>query len=258
MIDNYATINRNAWAFLAGNGCDSSLPYGPEQFGEARRWLDHNRWIPWKRVHSVLCLACGGGQQSALFAALGCQVTVVDNCPEQLALDRRVAERYGLTIECIETDMLELSPLYGRSFDLVYQAVSACYIPDVRKLYHEVRRVLKDGGHYRVDHWNPVHVQLAADSPWDGSAYRVARPQVSGTPVQTDMAWNEGTGVATVSCWHYIHPLNDLIGGLCDAGFTVLRFAEWGEADCSAEPGTHSHLGAFLPSFFSLFARRRL
>ena len=255
-MDDYAKVNRKAWALLAKQGCDSSLPYGPKEFQKARQWLDESHWIPWKKIRSVLCLACGGGQQAPLFGSLGYRVTVADISPEQLAIDRDVAKRYNLPVECVELDMLDLSPLYGRDFDLVYQAISACYVPDVRKLYREVHRVLKSDGHYRVDHWNPVHLQLSDSRPWDGNAYRISRTQSSGEPVGWAVASDERSGGA-IDCWHYFHPLDHLIGGLCDAGFTVLQFAERGAADLSAEPGTHLHLAAFLPSFFSLFARRR-
>jgi len=111
----------------------------------------------------VLCLACGGGQQAALFASLGYRVTLADISPDQLQIDRAVAEEYGLKIELVEADMLDLSRLHGRQFDLVYQAVSACYVPDVQRLYREVARVIKPGGWYRVEHWNPVQLQLPDD-----------------------------------------------------------------------------------------------
>lgn len=256
-MGNYRTVSRDAWALLAKRGCDSCQPFGPKQFGSAKRWLDSRGWIPWKRVQSVLCLACGGGQQAPLFASLERQVTLADISPDQLNIDRWAAQKYGLEIECVEADMLHLSELYGRQFDLVYQAVSACYVPDVRKLYREVFKVLRPGGYYFVQHWNPVHVQLADNQAWDGNAYRVARPQLPGEPVPSPMEWDEQTGEVTAHCWHYIHSLTHLIGGLCDSGFTIQRFAENEDADLSAEPGAHTHLSAYLPSFFSIFARRR-
>lgn len=254
-MSDYREINRQAWAHLARAGCDSSLPYGPAEFAEARRWLDTQRWIPWRQVNSVLCLACGGGQQAPLFASLGCQVTLADISPDQLEIDRDVAARNGFEIECIEADMLDLAPLHGREFDLVYQAVSACYVPDVRPLYREVFSVLRGGGFYRAQHWNPVHLQLANANSWDGHAYRIAKPQIPGTP----LPWVERNGHAgeTATCWHYLHPLGDLIGGVCDAGFTILRFEESCESDPSAEPETYLHLAAYLPSFFTFLARRR-
>jgi|SRR5271166_439509 len=256
-MDDYRTVSRNTWAYLANHGCDSCLPYGPMEFKHARRWLDSRGWIPWKRINSVLCLACGGGQQGLLFASLGYNVTVFDLSPEQLAIDREAAARYGFAIDCREGDMQDLSALRGRDFDLVYQAVSACYVPDVRKMYAEVSSVLKPGGYYRVEHWNPVHIQLANRRTWDGGAYRIARPQVAGQPVRSAIAWDEETGKSSGTCWHYIHPLADLVGGLCDSGFVILRFAESTNKNEAAAPGSHEHLAAFLPAFFSMFARRR-
>jgi hypothetical protein len=117
--------------------------------------------------------------------------------------------------------------------------------------------VTKPGGYYFVQHWNPVHVQLAANRTWDGTAYRVMRPQTPGKPIRARLAGDENNGAAKVDCWHYIHPLKHLIGGLCDAGFYILRFAESEDSDVSAEPGTHAHLAAYLPSFYTIFARRR-
>ena len=257
MNADYRAVNRRAWAYLAHHNCDSSQPYGPDEFAYAQDWLDREGWIPWDDVASVLCLAASGGQQAPLFAALDRYVTSVDISAEQLQLDRAVAERHGLQIECLEADMLDLSPLYGYEFDLVYQAVSACYIPDPRRLYQEVFRVLRPGGYYRVEHWNPVHMQLSQTAPWDGEAYRVARPQQADHPVPWDM-WNESEDAPepAMTCWHYIHSLNTLIGGLCEAGFSIRHFAETRPSDAAAEPGTDEHLAAYLPPFFTLFAQR--
>lgn len=255
MSEDYREINRRGWAYLARRGCDSSLPYGPEQFAHARRWLDAKAWIPWSKVRSVLCLAAGGGQQAPLFASLNYRVTVVDLSPDQLQRDREVAERYGFDIECLEGDMLDLSLLHSRNFDLVYQPVSALYIPDVRWLYQEVFRVLKPGEYYWVEHWNPVQMQLAHSNTWDGQAYRIAHPQRPGVP----LPWldeDENGCEVPAACWHYIHSLGNLIGGLCEAGFVTLRFAETSGGNPRAEPGTLAHLATYLPTFFTLFAQR--
>jgi SAM-dependent methyltransferase len=254
-LKDYRQTNRKAWSYLAQNGCDSSQPYGPSEFAEARKWLDAKKWIPWDSVRSVLCLACGGGQQAPLFASLGYQVTVADISPEQLEIDRRVAERHNLPIERVEADMMDLSELHRRDFDLVYQAVSACYIPDVRRLYREVSAVLRVGGHYRIEHWNPVHLQLSDSCTWDGEAYRIAKPQRPRRPVPW-VTQREEDGSPKVTCFHFIHPLQHLIGGLCDAGFSILRFAESGEVNLAAEPGSYRHLAAYLPSFYTILARR--
>jgi SAM-dependent methyltransferase len=252
----YKQINRQGWNSLARQGCESSKPYGPEQFSHARRWLDSRDWIPWNQIKSVLCLAASGGQQAPLFASLGYKVTSVDLSTEQLQLDQDVARQNGFEIECVEADMLNLSQLYGRKFDLVYQAISACYVPEVRLLYQQVFRVLRRGGFYWVEHWNPYHVQLPEAGAWNGHAYLIARPQQPGKPVPWT-GWSAHEESPSATCWHFIHSLDDLIGGLCEAGFMVIRFAETRRGDITAEPGSHQHLAAYLPPFFALFARRK-
>src|SRR5215471_10532231 len=152
--------------------------------------------------------------------------------------------------------MLDLSRLHGRQCDLVYQAVSACYVPDVQRLYREVARVIKPGGWYRVEHWNPVHLQLPDDDRWDGAGYRVTRPQWPRHPIPYTN-WDENTNRPGATCWHFFHSLGELLGAVCEEGFVIERFGESDHADIAAEPGSYLHLAAYLPSFFLILARRR-
>ncbi|MBV9269093.1 MAG: class I SAM-dependent methyltransferase [Acidobacteriaceae bacterium] len=247
--------SRRAWAVLAADGGFCSRPYGEEELATARELLDFQNWIPWDEVRSVLCLAGGGGQQSALFASLGCRVTVVDLSTEQLALDRAVAEQHGFEIECREANMVDVGSLFSEAFDLVYQPISAHYTPDVRALYKSVCKTLRPGGYYWVEHWSPFQMQLAALDAWDGDAYRLAEPQMPRKPIP----WIHGTAaprtVPHVS-WQYIHSLDDLIGGLCESGLKLRRFAERPQSDLGAEPGSEAHLAAYIPPFLALFAQR--
>lgn len=248
----YRSVNRAGWGELSAGDSEFVRPYGPEEFAHARELLDPAGWLPWRRIETVLCLAAGGGQQGPLFASLGCQVTVVDLSPEQLAADRATAGRYGLRLDCIEADMQDLSALAGRSFDLVYQAVSSLYVPDIRQCYQQVAAVAKPGGLYFSEHWNPVQMQLSEDRRWDGSAYRVGL-----LPGTGPHPWPPGQ-LTEATCWHYIHSVGDLLGGLCDAGFVIVRFDERGQAEAGAAPGTQEHLDRYLPGHFGILARRRM
>jgi SAM-dependent methyltransferase len=247
----YRQINQHGWTRLAREGCLSSQAFGSLHFAHARGMLDPGRTIPWNDVRNVLCLAAAGGQQAPLFASLGYEVVSADLCPEQLRRDEQVALRHGLAIECIQTDMLNLSALYGSRFDLVYQAVSACYVPDVRKLYQEVAKVLRPGGLYRVEHWNPMHLQLAEDRPWNGHAYQIARAQDVGIPIP----WHSGNSKEP-TCVHFMHSLGDLLGGLCEAGFYIVDFdSSRRRGDVTARPGSDAHLASFIPPFFTVLSR---
>lgn len=247
----YRQLNRRAWSTLARERCSSSRPFDASCFANARNILDPFGMLPWSQIKTVLCLAAAGGQQAPLFASLGCEVVSADLCSEQLDLDERVANWRGLSIDCLETDMLDLSALYGCEFDLVFQAVSACYVPDVTRLYTEVARVLRPGGTYRVEHWNPIYLQLA-DSAWDGQAYRLDRP-FSSTPVP----WYSGDN-GDHAGWHYMHALGELIGSLCRTGFDIQLFNESPrDAPRSAEPGSHEHLARYLAPFYTVIGRKR-
>jgi ubiquinone/menaquinone biosynthesis C-methylase UbiE len=77
-------------------------------------------------------------------------------------------EEYGFQIELIEGDMLDLSPLHGRDFDLVYQPPSAHFVRDIHQVYGEIARVLRKRGYYFVSHWNLLYQQLSDPPEWDG------------------------------------------------------------------------------------------
>src|SRR5262245_41585782 len=72
----------------------------------------------------VLCLAGGGGQQSADFALLGAKVTVFDLSADQLRRDQEAAAHYGIEIETRQGDMRDLSCFAAASFDIVYHIFS--------------------------------------------------------------------------------------------------------------------------------------
>ena len=253
----YRGINRSAWSYWASVGSTSSQPVGDNDFAHARSWIDPYEWLPWERIQHVLCIGSAGGQQAPLLASLGCDVTLVDLSPDQLALDRAVAEQRGLALEIVEGDMLDLTPLAGRSFDLVFQPVSACYVPGVRPLYRGVFELLRPGGVYDIEHWNPTSMQLWRLGEWDGTAYRLVHPQGSGVPVRWNLADEVGADHAIHSV-HFIHPLEELVGGLCDNGFEVVGFRERLHGDIDAAPGSEEHRAAYARPYLRILARRRL
>jgi SAM-dependent methyltransferase len=246
----YQSVNRAGWDELNARESALSRTYGPAEFARARQLLSGGDWLPWDRFRTVLCLAGGGGQQGPLFASLGYEVTVVDLSPEQLDSDREAARRHGLNLECVEADMQNLSPLHGRTFDLVYLPVASLYVPDIERAYEEVAAVTSPGGLFFSEHWNPVQMQLAEDRRWDGRAYRISERQGTGPH-----PWPPGS-LDDAVCWHYIHTLDELLGGLCAAGFAIIRFGEWGQEQPNAVPGTQEHLDSYLPAHFGILARR--
>jgi SAM-dependent methyltransferase len=225
------------------------------EFQDARQRLDFKGWIPWQEITNVLCLAAGGGQQSALFASLGYRVTVVDISPAQLRVDQSVAQGNGFEIQCVEGDMLGIDRLFGRHFDLVYQPISAHYAHDVRQMYRGIYRVVRPGGYYWVEHWSPFQMQLASIGRWESQAYHLVEPQGRGVPLPWLVTHEPSSYLPSIG-WHHVHTLSDLIGGLCKAGFRVLRFAEREQSNIAAAPGSEAHLAAYIPPFFAVFGQK--
>src|SRR4030042_3521995 len=114
----------------------------------AKQYLDPCNHFGNLSGKSVLCLASGGGQQSVAFALLGANITVFDISNYQLEKDQNTAESYKLNISTIQGDMRDLSSLYSKKFDIVYQPYSINFIPDCFVVFKEVSKVIKDNGIY--------------------------------------------------------------------------------------------------------------
>jgi SAM-dependent methyltransferase len=190
----------------------------------------------------VLCLAAGGGQQSAVFGLLGANVTVIDFARGQLDGDRAAAAHYGYAVNTIQADMRDLSAVGTASFDLVYQGPSMSWVPDVREVYAGVARVLRPGGLYRVDYNNPATHFLE----WDGAAYRITAPY-------TARFYRHETGA-----YDYRHCFRDIFGGLLEAGFRIEQVEDHPGCapDPDAPPGSWLHEIAYNVGFVIL-ARRQ-
>ncbi len=181
-------------------------------------------------------------------------MTSYDLTPEQLERDRETARRFGLHVETVEGDMCDLGALVeaGRTYDLAYQPVSSDYVPDVHAVYREVARVLRPGGQYLVTHWNPVYWQL--DERW-ADGYQVVRPQRPGQGLLQEFWEIDGQRVP-IGTMEFFHPLDDLIGGLCRAGFVIEDFREGDRGDPGAPPGSWEHLRSSFPPLLAVKARR--
>jgi SAM-dependent methyltransferase len=228
------TYNRGAWDLEVARGNPWTKPVTPEVIAQARmgNWsvllteckpVPRNWFAPMPDM-DLLCLASGGGQQGPIFAAAGARVTVLDNSPRQLAQDRFVADRDGLTLQLVEGDMADLPQFADESFDLVFHPVSNCFVPDVRPVWREAFRVLRPGGRLLAGVLNPAiylfdidevdHGELVVrhpipyEDPRDLSPTRLARLQAEGQPLE------------------FSHTLTEQIGGQLEAGFVLLHMYE--------------------------------
>ncbi|MDG6925317.1 MAG: class I SAM-dependent methyltransferase [Nitrososphaerota archaeon] len=122
---------------------------------ETRREMRYNlqdymaSTIPFKGYSgkSVLEIGCGAGLDSAEFARNGARVTAIDftDTAVKETLSTFGEAKVSGTVLQMDARALVFEP---RSFDLVYSFGVLHHIPEYRTALSEVRRVLKDDGHF--------------------------------------------------------------------------------------------------------------
>ena len=243
--------NRKAWDARVRAEERFTQPAPDPEFSDPLAAVDAAGWLgPSIAGMRVLCLAAGGGRQSALYAAAGALVTVVDISGEMLAVDRQVAAERGLAIRTIEASMDDLSALASAGFDVVVQPVSTCYVPDVTAVYRQVARVIVPGGVYVSQHKQPASLQTSVEPSPRG--YEIVEPYYRRGPLpQSEPSSHRETGTL-----EFLHRWEELLGGMCRAGFAIEDVIEPLHADESAARGSFAHRSRYVAPYIRIKARR--
>ena len=256
-VDEIAQYNKERWEALAQAHIPYSRPALDLDAASARKMVDPYGFIHTFQGKDVLCLAGGGGQQSAAFGLLGANVAVLDLSETQLQRDRETAAHYGLSIRTEQGDMRNLQRFRKRSFDVVWHAHSITFIPDVHTVLAEVRRVLRPGGLYHVSCNNPFFAGVD-ERDWNGEGYPVRQPYVDGEVEIADPYWDigyeDGTSTRVKGPREFRHTLSTLINGMVQRGFVLLGLWEDTGQDPNAEPGTWEHYKSIAPPFLEFWA----
>jgi SAM-dependent methyltransferase len=214
--------------------------------------LDGRGWLPETVAGlNVLCLASGGGWQAILYAAAGANVTVVDLSESMLRLDNQEAKKRGYQLQTVHASMDDLHMLADECFDIVHHPVSTCYVPDVKKVYAEVSRVIRDHGLYISQHKQPVSLQISHRNERQQFVIGVEYYHQGPVPAQQDTSYRES------GTTEYLHRLEDLVGGLCQTDFVIEDFREPKRADYTVDVSHYGYRGRFVPPYLRLKARRK-
>lgn len=260
-MDEIARYNQARWEELAQARLEFTLPILDLTPEPARRRLDPDGMLGDLQGKQVLCLATGGGQQSAMFGVLGAQVTVVDLSPTQLQRDQEAAAHYGYAVRTVHGDMRDLSALADHSFDLVYQAYSLNFVPTVEPVFREVARVLRRGGLYQLQWANPF-TQSVDDQAWDGETYLLHHPYLDGFETSTyyphwDIEEEDGSWRQLASPREFRHILSTVINTLAAHGFIIVRLQEAVSREPNPAPGTWEHYKSVAPPYLTVWSLLR-
>ncbi|HTU24798.1 MAG TPA: class I SAM-dependent methyltransferase [Pirellulales bacterium] len=243
--------NRQAWDARVRGRQVFTRPARDADFAQPLAVVDRHGWLgPSIAGKRVLCLAAGGGSQSALYAAAGAKVTVVDISGEMLALDRQVAAERQLDVTCIQASMDDLAGIGASGFDIVIQPVSTCYVPDVARAFREVARVTTPGGLYISQHKQPASLQAATEPTAAG--YPLVEPYYRTGPLPEVV----GSPHREPGTLEFLHRWEELIGGMCRAGFSIEDLVEPLHAEADAAIGTFGHRSRYVPPYVRIKARR--
>ncbi len=121
----------------------------------------------------VLDLGCGHGRFSLELARRGFRVTGLDLSPRSIGLAREAAEREGLDVEWVQSDMREI-PAAGEFAAVVNLFTSFGYFEDEadnQRVLDGVARALREGGRFLIDINNVLGLMLRyRDRFWDVTA----------------------------------------------------------------------------------------
>lgn len=250
-MNEYRSHNQKAWDARVVEGQRHTRTVSLKELSAPLKAVDPEGWLGGTvRDLNVLCLAAGGGLQSALYAKAGGKVTVVDLSEEMLKLDEEVAQKHGLKVEPVLASMDDLSALNEGFYDLVIQPVSTCYVPDIARVYREVARVMKPAGIYISQHKQPINLQTSDQPGADG--YSLTQPYHRKDPLPPAP---DGLMHREAGTMEYIHPWESLIGELCRAGFALEDLSEPKLEDPKAPVGSAGHRYCYAPPYVKLKAR---
>ncbi len=229
-LDDLAKYNMERWNELAVEGVQYSRPALDLDQDTARLLVDPQGILGELSGVEVLCLAAGGGQQSAAFGLLGAKVTVFDLSENQLALDRLAASHYRFQVKTIQGDMRDLSSLGSQKYDLVWHAYSINFIPDPARVFKEIVTVIRPGSLYRLEFANPFVVGLD-ETAWAGNGYPLHRPYIDGEElVFQESAWvfekSDGRVGRVEGPREFRHILSSVVNPLIVNGFHMLGIWE--------------------------------
>jgi SAM-dependent methyltransferase len=254
-MDSVARYNLERWHRLAQANALFTRPYLDLDPAAARSRLDPDGRLGDLSGKDVLCLAGGGGQQSAAFALLGANVTVFDLSSDQLDRDRQAAAHYQIAVTTVQGDMRDLSHLAAAAFDVVWHPYSLNFVPDARQVFRQVARVLRPGSLYHFNCANPF-VSGLTEQAWDSHGYPLTRPYVDGAQITyPDAPWVHAASEPIAPAIEYRHTLSTLINSLIEAGFSIRYFSDSADfhPNPAAAPGTWDHFTAFAPPWLTFW-----
>lgn len=261
-MDEVAEYNQARWKALAQANALFTRPKLDLDVESARKIVDPDESFGDLNGKNVLCLAGGGGQQSAAFAVLGANVSVFDISAEQLEHDKEIAEHYQIEIKTFQGDMRNLECFEAASFDIVHHAYSLNFVPDAGEVFREVARILRTDGLYVFSCANPFSMGMGQND-WNGEGYVMKNAYSIGQKItynDQDWVYDKNSNESIPNPIEYRHTLSDLVNGIVISGFKILNVSDQSDMypNQNAEPKSWDHFVSFAPPWLKFLAKKEI
>lgn len=176
----------------------------------------------------VIHLQCHIGTDTVGLARRGARVVGLDFSEPALAVAADLAQRCGLGIEWVCTDVYDALAAVGeRTFDVVYTGVGALgRLPDLGRWARVVASLLRPGGFLYVTELHPMWVALVEDG-------RTVCQHAIGADFTLWEGGEQGSYAAPeavfrhTASWERLHTISDLLSAVLEAGLAVELFHEF-------------------------------
>ena len=256
LMDDLNKQTRARWNALANANVMHSIPFLDYTVEDAKSYAHRHESLKELKGKNVLCLASGGGQDSAAFGLLEANVTVFDISDVMLDRDKEAATHHGYSVTTIQGDMRDLSIFENNSFDIVWQSISLNYSPVIAPVFDGVQRILRSDGIYRVAIQNPFGYALS--SKWNGEGYLLKGRCIDGEEVtyyhpNWPIEQGDGSTINLPTPKLFRHNLSTVQNELAKRGFSLMYLDEWIREGENPKPGSWVHFTQCMPLFLDMF-----
>jgi len=245
MHDEFLSLNRLAWDDRAPAHA-ASPDYAFDRFVEDTEYVSNVVRFDLPRLGDVrgvrgVHLQCHIGTDTVSLARLGANMTGVDFSAPALAEARQLADRLGLDVTFVESDVYSAPDVLGvGSYDLVYTGVGAlCWLPDIRRWAEVVAALLRPNGRLFLREGHPM--LWATSDPRPDGLLVLEHPYFEQTE---PTVWDEpGTYVETEATFahnrmhEWNHGLGEIVTALLDNELELTMLVEHDTVPWDALPG---------------------
>ena len=194
------------------NNCHEAVKKHPEKAFPLAVYPLIKKYLGDFQNKKVLIPSSGDNIAAFGFHLLGAKVTSCDLSENQIQNARKIAEANHWDMTFIVQDTITLDKINDNEYDLVYTSNGThVWINDLSKMYQNIHRVLKKGGHSIFFETHPI------SRPFDDTTYEMKIKQ----------HYSDIYSHASDEIPNYLWRTQDFINAIAGSGFSIKEMSEF-------------------------------